>query len=122
MQHIVPQGWPWDRTVRSTCPTMCADGSTELSIVAAPMAVQRALRHVRAPQLRPAIPLKRPRDRRRARIQTLARLQRAIFPFPKARRKKWLRSVNASTAAKWLARPAQAAMVRAVRARLEGLT
>ena len=50
----------------------------------------------------------------------LAQPQLAIFPFLKALREKWLRSVNASTTAKWAERHALAAMVRAVRAPLWG--
>ena len=85
--------------------------------MAALKAVPRRSRHVRAQQLRPAILLKWPRNRQRARIQTPVR-PRAVFPFLKARHEKWLRSVSASTAAKWVERRARAAMVRAVRARL----
>ena len=60
-------------------------------------------------------PLQWPRNPQRARIRTPVR-PRAIFPFLKARHEKWLRSVSASIAAKWVERRAQAAMVGAVRA------
>jgi hypothetical protein len=52
-----------------------------------------------------------------ARTRTPVR-PRAIFPFLKVQRVKWLRSVSASTAAKLAERHARAAMVMAVRAPL----
>src|ERR1700682_335375 len=105
--------------VRSTFQTIYAGESTGLSIMAARKAVPRTSRHVRAQQLRPAILLKWPRNRQRARIQTLGR-PRAIFPFLKARHERWSCSVSASTVAKWAERLARAAMVRAARAHLWG--
>src|SRR5208282_1481310 len=101
-----------------TFPTTCADESTESFIAVFLATAPRMSPRARAPQLRQAKSSKLPRIRRRAHIQMLARQQLPVVPFPKERRVKWWRSVNAFTADKWAERRARGATAQAVGARL----
>jgi glucose/arabinose dehydrogenase len=83
--NIVRVDWRSDRTVRSTFPMMCVDGSIGLSIEAAPKTAPRTSPPVRAQQLQPAVRLQLPQDRPRVHMLMLVRPQREIFRFRKAR-------------------------------------
>src|SRR5712671_7531252 len=87
-RNTVLQAWQLDVTVRSTFPMTFADGSTGLTIEEARISTLPKSRSARVQPLRPAIPFRKPRNRRRARIPTPAEQQATVFLFRKARHEK----------------------------------